>query len=59
MNWVIKSVYSSGGHIVMFNGEPMRFKDKQAALDHAEILTAEVKKTGVSSTSYIVVEDTI
>ena len=43
----------------MKNGEPMRFKEKQYALDHAEILTAEMKKVGVSGTSYIVVEDTL
>ena len=59
MNWVIKSVYPSGGHTVMFNGEPMRFKEKQDALNHAEILLAELKKSGVSNTTYIVVEDTL
>jgi len=59
MNWIIKSVYPSGGHTVMFNDGPMRFKDRQSALDHAEVLTAEVKKTGITNTSYIVVEDTL
>lgn len=57
MNWVIKAVYPSGGHVVMFAGSPMRFADKQAALDRAEILTAAMKKSGDNSTSYIVVEE--
>lgn len=59
MNWVIKSVYNTGGHTVMRNGEPMRFRDKQDAINHAEVLTAEMKKVGVANTSYIVVEDTL
>lgn len=59
MNWIIKSVYPSGGHTVMMNGGPLRFKDRQAALDHAEVLVAELKKSGVTNTTYIVVEDTL
>lgn len=59
MNWVIKSVYNTGGHTVMRNGEPMRFRDKQDAINHAEVLTSEMKKVGISGTSYIVVEDTL
>jgi len=59
MNWIIKSVYNTGGHTVIRNGEPMRFRDQQQALDHAEVLTAEMKKVGITGTSYIVVADTL
>jgi len=55
-NWVIKAIYASGGHVVQFDGQPLLFKDKQAALDRAEVLNSRLKSTGVS---YIVVEEGI
>lgn len=56
MMWVIKAIYPSGGHTVMWDGQPLRFKDKQAAVDRAEVLNGRLKSTGVS---YIVVEEGI
>lgn len=57
MNWVIKAVYPHGGHTVMFNDAPLRFTEKQAALDRAEALNATIKKTPNNNTTYIVVEE--
>jgi 4'-phosphopantetheinyl transferase EntD len=54
VNWIIKASYPHGGHVVMFNDAPLRFKTKQEALDRAEVLNMKVKNT---NTIYIVVED--
>ena len=56
--YVIKAIYPSGGHTVMLNGQSMQFKEREAALAHAEILTGEMKKVNIE-TSYIVVEDSL
>ena len=53
-NWIIKAIYNNGSHIVMFDGDKLRFTDKQKALDRAEVLNSKLKGTG---TTYIVVED--
>lgn len=57
MNWVIKAIYPAGGHIVMFGDRPMRFDNKQDAIDRAEVLKAAIRKSGDINTSYIVVEE--
>ena len=54
--WTIKAIYPSGGHIVNYGNEPLRFDDKQAAYDKAEMMNAVAKKTG-SNTFYIVVQE--
>lgn len=56
-NWIIKASYPSGGHIVMFNDAPLRFSNKQAANDRAEVLNAAIRKSGDTNTHYIVVEE--
>lgn len=60
--WIIKAVYAQGGHVVMLNDQPLRFEDKQAAVDRAEVLNATTKESASRNkrpldTSYIVVED--
>lgn len=62
--YVIKAIYPSGGHIVMLDGNPLRFKEKQDAEDRAEILSAASRSTAARNsrpydTSYIVVEEHI
>lgn len=54
--WIIRACYAAGGHTVMQDDQPLRFKDKQAATDRAEVLNSRLKSTGVS---YIVVEEGI
>ena len=56
MNWIIKAQYAHGSHIVMFDGEKLRFSDKQKALDRAEVLNSKLKDRG---TTYIVLEETV
>lgn len=57
MNWIIKAIYPLGGHIVSFNDGPLRFANKQEALDRAEMLNASIKKNPDNNTVYIVVEE--
>ena len=62
MNWIIKASYPHGGHTVMWNDAPLRFKTKQEALDRAEVLNAAMKSAAArnqetNNTSYIVVEE--
>jgi len=62
MKWIIKAIYPRGGHTVMWDDAPLRFQDKQSALDRAEVLNAAEKKAAERNnrphdTSYIVVED--
>lgn len=63
--WIIKAIYPSGGHTVMFNGEPLKFESKQDALDRAEVLTSTTKHMAAArygrtnDTTYIVVEEHI
>ncbi len=56
--YVIKAIYPSGGHTLMLNDQPLRFKEKEQATMRAEILNAEMKKINIE-TSYIVVEDSL
>lgn len=56
MSWIIKAIYPQGSHIVMWDGDKLRFTDKQKAVERAEVLTAKLRGTG---TTYIVVEDHI
>lgn len=62
--YIIKAIYPQGGHTVMFNGEPLRFKERQEAVDRAEVLNATTRNMAsrnmrTNDTSYIVVEDTV
>lgn len=62
MNWIIKASYPRGGHTVMWNDAPLRFPDRQSAMDRAEVLNAAEKKAAERNnrphdTSYIVVEE--
>jgi len=64
MQWIIKASYPSGGHIVMENGERLRFSSKQDAENRAEILNSFTKMSAarsmrVNDTTYIVVEETV
>lgn len=55
--WIIKASYPSGGHTVQWNDAPLRFRDKQAAAVRAEALNAAIRKSGDTSTHYLVVEE--
>lgn len=61
-NWIIKAIYPSGGHTVMFNDGSLRFVDKQAAMDRAETLNSVTRESDernnrANTTRYIVVEE--
>jgi hypothetical protein len=53
--WIIKGIYPRGSHIVMFNGERLRFASKQEAQFRCEALIAASKNW---DGTYIVVEET-
>jgi len=62
--YVIKAIYPSGGHIVMFEGERLRFEDRQEATHRAEVLNSTTRDMAarsmrVSDTTYIVVEESL
>jgi hypothetical protein len=52
--WVIKRIYPSGSHIVTFDGERLRFQNKQEAHIKCELLNAANKEAG---TAYLLVEE--
>lgn len=58
------AMYGAGGHTVMSNGEPLRFKSKQEAQNYAETLLAATRQVATrnmrtNNVSYMVVEDRI
>ena len=55
--WTIKAIYPSGGHIVNYGNEPLRFDDKQAAYDKAEMMNAVAKKANEQTRYIVVVEE--
>lgn len=64
MDWIIKCSYPAGSHTVMWDGEKLRFKDRQAALDRAETLNATTRDSAEragrhNEVKYIVVEEGI
>lgn len=64
MNWVIKCSYPQGSHVVMHDGERLRFSDKQEAVNRAEILSAMTRDAAsrnmrANNVTYIVVEESI
>lgn len=63
MSWIIKATYPHGGHVLMLDDSPMRFKEKQDAAARAEVLNAttramDTRANRTTQTTYIVVEET-
>lgn len=53
--FVIKQSYAAGSHVLRLpNNEPLRFKTRQEALDHAETLNSNRKQIEFQ---YIVTEE--
>lgn len=61
-NWIVKASYAHGSHMVSDMNGPLRFKSRQEALDRAETLNAQERKSAAnnnrtSNTTFIVVEE--
>lgn len=62
--FVIKAIYPSGGHVVSWGGETLRFVNEQEARDRAEVMNGDEKKVAArnmrhTDVTYIVVPEPV